>query len=136
MLGKPIGHAKGQVTSTRVLPPVENEVNLEISFQGAGEILGVPFNDMGTSRLIFRQDGMIEAQDGHIVMFGPNGETARLHSAGLGKLTGPVPQGRYTSTGMFETNSECWKDLRSIIGIFEFIVDEQGCYNVKIWEWK
>lgn len=136
MLGNPIGHASGRVVGTRVLPPVENEVNLEISFQGSGEILGVPMNDMGTSKLIFRQDGMIEAQDGHVVMFGPKGEIARLRSAGLGRLTGPVPQGRYTSTGMFETTAECWKRLRSIIGIFEFVVDEQGGYKVKVWEWK
>ncbi len=136
MLGNPIGHASGQITSTRVLPPVENEVIMEISFQGAGEVLGVPMNDAGTSKLIFRQDGMIEAQDGHVVMFGPKGEIARLHSAGLGKLSGPVPQGRYSSTGMFETQATCWKHLNSIIGIFEFIVDDRGGYTVKIWEWK
>jgi hypothetical protein len=136
MLGDAIGHAKGRVVSTRVLPPVENEVVLEISFQGIGEMLKVPFNDMGTSKLIFRSDGMIEAQDGHVVMFGPKGEIARLHSAGLGKLTGPVPEGRYTSTGMFETTAACWKHLNQIIGIFEFIVDHEGNYNVKIWEWK
>lgn len=136
MLGDTIGHARGRVVSTRVLPPVENEVVLEISFQGEGEMLNVSFNDMGTSKLIFRSDGMIEAQDGHVVMFGSKGEIARLHSAGLGKLTGPVPQGRYTSTGMFETNAACWKHLNEIIGIFEFIVDDEGNYQVKIWEWK
>lgn len=136
MLGHPIGHATGRVTGTRVLQPVENEVNVEISFQGSGEILGIPMNDMGTSNLIFRQDGMIEAQDGHVVMFGPKGEIARLHSAGLGRLTGPVPQGRYTSTGMFETTAACWKHLNSIIGIFEFVVDDKGSYSVKVWEWK
>lgn len=136
MLGDTIGHARGQVVGTRVLPPIENEVNLEITFQGSGELLKVPFSDMGTSRLIFRQDGMIEADDGHIVMFGPKGEIARLKSAGLGKLSGPVPQGRYTSTGMFETTATCWKHLNEIIGIFEFIVDEHGGYTVKIWEWK
>ncbi|MFT3882592.1 MAG: hypothetical protein QM703_23435 [Gemmatales bacterium] len=136
MLGDSIGHAAGQVVGTRVLPPVENEVNLEITFRGSGELLKVPFSDMGTSRLVFRQDGMIEADDGHIVMFGPKGEIARLKSAGLGKLSGPVPQGRYTSTGMFETTAACWKHLNEIIGIFEFVVDANGGYTVKIWEWK
>ncbi len=39
MLGDPIGYAQGSVVSSRVLEPIENEVNLEISFQGRGEIL-------------------------------------------------------------------------------------------------
>lgn len=136
MLGDPIGYAQGSVVSSRVLEPIENEVNLEISFQGRGEILGFPFADMGTCRLVFRSDGMIHAKDGNIVMFGLQGETARVQSSGLGRLCGPVPQGRYTSTGTFETSANCWKPLNELIGIFEFIVNEQGEYKVTIWAWK
>ncbi|MFO0937365.1 MAG: hypothetical protein U0798_12720 [Gemmataceae bacterium] len=135
MLANQIGHGKGKLTGTRVLAPVENEVTLEMSFQGEGEMLGVKMTDMGTSLLTFRSDGMIESKSGNIVIFGENGAIARLHSTGLGKLFGPVPQGRYVSTGMFETTSPCWKNLREIVGIFEFVVNEHGEYTVKVWAW-
>ena len=136
MLGDKIGHAVGRIVSTRVLEPVENEVNLEITFQVGGEMLGVKMTDMGTSRLIFRSDGVILAVDGNIAMFGPNGEMDRLKSARLGKLTGPVPEGRYTSTGMFETTAACWKELNELIGIFEFNVFADGEYRVNVWGWR
>jgi hypothetical protein len=34
------------------------------------------------------------------------------------------------------TIAACGKHLNEIIGIFKFIVDEQGEYSVKVWEWK
>ena len=77
MLANQIGHGKGKLTGTRVLAPVENEVTLEMSFQGEGEMLGVKMTDMGTSLLTFRSDGMIESKSGNIVIVGGIDVSAR-----------------------------------------------------------
>ncbi len=78
---------------------------------------------------------MIHAKDGNIVMFGLQGETARVQSSGLGRLCGPVPQGVIPAQVPLKLR-HCWKPLNELIGIFEFIVNEQGEYKVTIWAWK
>ncbi|RLS51477.1 MAG: hypothetical protein DWH91_19165 [Planctomycetota bacterium] len=131
-----VGHAQGRVTGTRVLPPLERQAVLEISFQGSGELLGIPITSLGSSQFVFRDDGVIASDEGHIIITGPTGDIVRLKASGLGRLTGPAPQGRYVTTGKYETTATSWQYLNEVMGLFEFIVDSTGGFSVKIWEWK
>lgn len=134
MKGAQIGDASGRIISTRILPPEENEIVMEITFDGEGTLLNVPMKDIGTCKLTFRADGVIEASDGHVAFFGRKGETARLKAFGVGKAHGTMPAARYVSCGVFETMAACWKSLNSVAAISEFHVHEDGSYRVATWE--
>jgi len=137
MLGDLVAQSQGQVTSTRVLPlSPQGEVRLEVSFAGTGELLGHEIRDLGTFIQTLRADGILQVEDGSVLMTGPRGEVASMMGFGLGKSTGCNGSTHFASCGYIRTSAQHWKRLNEVAIVSEYEVDQQGHFTVKCWEWK
>ena len=57
-LGDQVGEASGKITGTRVLTPVGEQVQMEVSFQGSGNMLGEEITDTATYVQVVRPGGV------------------------------------------------------------------------------
>jgi len=133
MLGEEIGQETGKVIVRRVLP-TDGNPKVEVSFQSAGKLLGIDFQNMGTYTASFRADGSLYGE-GQGIVTGKNGETATWKGQGVGRLLGGGAVS-YRGALYYETQSEKWKRLNTIALVFEYDVDTDGNTRTKSWEWR
>jgi len=132
MLGEQIGETKGRRLVRRVIstdPPTA-----EVSFEDAGQLLGVPTTGMGTYTSTIRPDGSLFG-DGQGLNMTQDGETVTWTGTGVGKF-GPGGSVSYRGMLFFQTASQKLARLNNACGAFEYEVDASGNTVAKMWEWK
>ncbi len=132
MLGNQIGEVKGKRLVRRVIsidPPTA-----EVSFEDAGQMLGIPTTGMGTYTSVVRPDGSIYGQGQGLTMT-DNGEGLTWTGTGLGKF-GPGGSVSYRGMLFFQTTSAKLAALNNTCAAFEYEVDPSGQTVSKMWEWK
>lgn len=134
MLGEQIGEIKGKVTSQRVLdiegPSVETSLYANGSINGVQvkvmlTYVGRPTNTKG----IFRGKGIavVTAEGSELATY--TGEGIGRHDK-LGKMN-------WVGSHFFSTSSTGnLAFLNNVIGVFESVIDSEGNFTEKSWEWK
>lgn len=133
MLGEKISHAKGKVTTRRVLS-TDGPTKIEVSFEASGELLGVAIHEFGTYWQVLRPDGTMYGEGQGVVM-GAGGEMATWKGQGVGffKDHGAVC---YRGAVYYQTQSDRWTRLHRVAGVFEFEVDADGNSSDTVTEWR
>ena len=132
MLGEQIGETKGRRLVRRVIstdPPTA-----EVSFEDAGQLLGIPTTGMGTYTSTIRPDGSIFGH-GQGLNMTQDGETVTWTGTGVGRF-GPGGSVSYRGMLFFQTASQKLARLNNACGAFEYEVDASGNTVAKMWEWK
>ena len=133
MLGELIGEGKGKRTARRVVA-IEPIFKVEVSFEDASTLSGVPGMNIGTYTSVPKPDGSLHGI-GEGVFATIEGETVTWRGIGVGQFQegGAV---RYVGCLSFTTASTKLAHLNKIAGVFEFNVDGAGNTHSKNWEWK
>jgi hypothetical protein len=131
MLGEIIGELKGKITGNRVLS-VEYCPKIESSFQDIGKILDVEVTNIGTFWYFFKEEGGLYGE-GQGVLFTNDGEIGTWTAQGIGKMKGKGAE--WKASVFFNTSSKKLARLNNIMGIAEFVIDDEGNAQEKIWEW-
>lgn len=134
MLGQVVGESSGVFVSTRVLPSEDQQIRVEVSFQGKGHLLDEEITDIGTYWQTVRPGGVLYGE-GHVLMMTPQGEVADWTGFGVGRPTGPAPAASYAVGGSFQTASSKLFRLTTIVTAIEYDVDQDSHYRWKLWEW-
>jgi hypothetical protein len=136
-LGDQVGESSGKITGTRVLTPVggEQQVQMEVSFQGSGNMLGEEITDTATYLQLVRPGGVFYGE-GDALWITSDGESAHFAGFGVGTPTGSFPAGHFAVCGSVQTASEKLARLNSVAIVAEYDVDEDGSYRWTLWEWK
>ena len=132
MLGEQIVETKGRRLVRRVIsidPPTA-----EVSFEDAGQILGIPTTGMGTYTSTLRPDGSIFGH-GQGLNMTQDGESVTWTGTGVGKF-GPGGSVSYRGMLFFQTASQKLSRVNNACGAFEYEVDASGSTTSKVWEWK
>jgi hypothetical protein len=135
MLGELLGESAGTITGTRVLPSEGQQVKVEVSGQGSGQLLGEAMTDMFTYWQTVRPGGVFYGE-GHVLLMTPSGEIAAWSGFGVGQPTGPSPAAHYAVCGSFQPTSGKLARLASVATATEYDVEQDGSYRWKMWEWK
>ena len=64
------------------------------------------------------------------------GAVIHLIGSGVSQSVGAVSAIHYRGAVCFNTTSERYSKLNSIVGVYEYDVDADGNTTAKIWEWK
>lgn len=131
MLGSMICEERGKRTARRVIA-TEPQIKVEVSFEDAGEILGVQGMNIGTYVSTIQADGSLHGV-GEGVFATLDGEFAAWKGIGAGKL-GEGGAVAYSGALTFSTSSQRLAKLNGISGVFQFEVDAQGNTHSRIWE--
>jgi hypothetical protein len=132
MLGEQIGETKGKRLVRRVIsidPPTA-----EVSFEDAGQILGIPATGMGTYTSVIRPDGSILGQ-GQGLSLTQDGEAITWTGTGVGKF-GAGGAVSYRGMLFLQTASQKLARINNACAAFEYEVDASGNTTSKMWEWK
>jgi hypothetical protein len=135
MIGEQIGHETGQITGTRVLPSDGGAVQVEVSFQASGTLLGIPVTDMGTYASVTRPDGTLFGE-GQGVAITDDGEMVAWKGQGVGRFTGHGMAVSWRGAIYFATTSERLARLNGIAAVFEYDTDEAGKSEDTTFEWR
>jgi hypothetical protein len=130
-----LGEESGQTTGIRVLPSEGPTPTVEVSFQAGGKLLGAEVTDMGTYSSVVRPDGSLHGV-GQGVLMTKDGGMASWTGEGVGRFTGRGTAVSWRGSLYYQTASPNLARLNSVVGIFEFDVDENGKIQSKLWEWK
>ena len=134
MLGDILYEMTGMKVGWRVLPPDELGPRMEISYQGAGMMLGVETTETGTYTAVARPNGTFFA-DGQGISIAANGGIISWTGRGIG-----IPDGNglvsYRGVIFFDSTSPTFSRLGAVTGISEYEVSEDGPLSGKVWEWK
>jgi hypothetical protein len=134
MMGDRLGESSGRITGVRVLPSEEDQVWLEMSFQGSGTLLGQEMTEFGTYRQTVRPGGVLYGE-GHVVMMSPAGDVVDWLGGGIGRPTGPGYKASFGVTGTATTRSEKLGRIAEVADVIEYEVEEDGSYRWSMWEW-
>jgi quercetin dioxygenase-like cupin family protein len=135
-LGEQIGDERGNITSMRVIPGAEGQgLKVEVSFQSAGEILGIPATGIGTYSAVTRPDGLLYGE-GQGMITTKDGETAIWKGNGVGRPTGRGSAVSWRGAVYYQTSADHLKRLNGVAGIFEHEADENGNTIGRTYEWK
>jgi hypothetical protein len=134
MLGERIGEVSGKTVLERVLPSDGGVPKMEVTFQAAGSLLGVPSQDRGTYWAALRPDGTLYGEGQGITM-SAQGDAATWKGSGVGRMKqdGSIS---YRGAIYLQTTSPKWAQLNSIAVLFEYEVDAQGNSRSTLYEWK
>jgi hypothetical protein len=132
MLGDQIGESSGKRLVRRVLSV--DPVNVEVSFEDTGTMLGVPCNGTGTYTSTVRPDGSIYGE-GQGVVFTQDGDGISWTGTGLGSF-GAGGSVSYRGMLYYRTDSQKMSRMNNMAVAFEFDVDGAGNTSSKMWEWK
>ena len=132
MLGEQIEETKGKRLYRRVLST--NPLTVEVSFEGAGKLLGVDMNEMVTYTSHVRPDGSLYGE-GEGAFMSASGDLVTWKGAGVGTF-GAAGSVSYRGAVYFATSSPKFSRLNTVAGVFEFSSDAQGNTLAKTWEWK
>jgi hypothetical protein len=135
MLGEMIGEGKGKITGVRVLPPEGAEPRMEVSFQGAGKLLGQETSEVASYISTLLPSGVFNGV-GQGLISTHNGEMATWTATGVGRPTGKGMSASWRGSVCYQTTSKSLAGLNKVATIFEFEVDEHGNTIGKLWEWK
>lgn len=142
-LGDKVGETSGKVTGTRVITPSGTQpVQLEVSIQGSGKVLGEDVTEIGTYVQTLRPGGVLYGEGDVLYIItddnneNDNNETAHWRGFGVGRPTGPFPAGHFAVCGSSETESKALRRLNRVAIVTEFDVDEKGNYHATAWEWR
>lgn len=135
MLGEMIGEEQGKITAVRVLPSNGQAPQMEVSFQGSGNLVGVETTNMGTYIATLTPTGMFNGTGQGMVMT-RDGDTLTWTGTGVGKPTGKGSAASWRGALYFQTSSQRLAGLNKMATLFEHEVDENGNTSTKMWEWK
>jgi hypothetical protein len=134
MLGEQIAELKGKVTSQRVLdiegPSIETSVSVSGSLKGIQiketlTFIGKPTNTRG----------IIHGKGIGVVMAGES-ELATYTGEGIGRVD-PSGSINWRGSVFYSTSStEKLASINNLIGVFEVVIDTEGNFTEKMWEWK
>ena len=132
MLGELIAQGSGKRIVRRIVST--EPVEVEVTFEASGKMLGVDYMEIGTYTSTIRADGTIYGEGKGVVMT-VDGESISWKGGGVGvfKERGAVS---YRGAIYFHAASARFSRLNSVAGVFEFDADENGNTQSKIWEWK
>jgi hypothetical protein len=133
MLGELISEGKGKRTARRVVA-VDPVFKVEVSFEDAGALSGVPGMNIGTYTSSPKPDGSLGGY-GEGVFASLDGDAVTWKGIGVGQFQegGAV---RYVGALSYTTASAKLAHLNKVAGVFEFLVDASGNTHSKVWEWK
>jgi len=131
MIGDLIGEFKGKTTGVRVL----SEGKVETSDQGSGKILGIEATIMDTGVGTPMPNGVLMGEANGIINT-VDGEAVMIKISGIGWSTGKGWKVSYRGASFHMTQSQKLARLNKVVGVFEYESDENGNWQVKIWEWK
>lgn len=135
MLGEMIGEEQGRITAVRVLPFNGQAAQMEVSFQGSGNLVGVETTGMGTYIATLTPTGMFNGT-GQGMVTTRDGDTLTWTGTGVGKPTGKGSAASWRGAIYFQTSSQRLAGLNKMATVFEHEVDENGNTSTKMWEWK
>lgn len=137
MLGDKIGEIKGKVTGQRVLPGQDYRyIQMEMTVQQAGQILGLQGEDHGTYVVYERVPGQMYGE-GRGGFYTETGEGAIWNGHGIGRMTGPgmAMQIRFSLAFQADPNGKLAR-LNGVLVVGEHNVDSDGNATSTMWEWK
>lgn len=134
MLGEQIAELKGKVTSQRVLD-VEGP-SVETSITASGSLKGVQIKEtltfIGSPT---KSSGVLHGKGIGVIMAGES-ELATVTGEGIGRIDS-LKSVNYRGSLFFNTSSTGkLASLNNIIGVFEVVIDTEGNFTEKMWEWK
>ncbi|MGA1981977.1 MAG: hypothetical protein ABSG84_05860 [Acidobacteriaceae bacterium] len=132
MLGEQLGETKGKRLVRRVTsidPPT-----VEVTFEDAGHMLGIPTSGTGTYTSVIRADGSIFGEGLGLIMT-QEGDGITWTGTGVGKF---LPTGAISYRGMLflRTTSVKLAGLNNACAAFEYEVAADATTTSKTWEWK
>jgi hypothetical protein len=134
MLGEQVAELKGKVTSQRVLdvegPSIETSVSVSGSLKGAQIKETLTFIGRPTNT-----SGIIHGKGIGVIVAGES-ELATYTGEGIGRID---PSGSINWRGsVFYSTSSTGKlaSLNNLIAVFEAVIDAEGNFTEKTWEWK
>ncbi len=135
MLAEVLYEESGKANITRVLSSDATGIDVEVTLQTKGKILGVEQKSAWTYNSKTRPDGSIHGT-GTGFMTTKNGDMIALDGTGASK--GANQDGSVAWRGMitFQTASEEFAQLNGMAGVFEYDVDGEGNTTTKVWEWR
>jgi hypothetical protein len=132
MLGELIEETRGKRSGRRILST--NPLEVEVSFEGDGKLLGIDVHEIVTYHSEVRPDGSLYGE-GSGVFLTAAGDTISWKGAGVGKLAADG-SASYRGAVFHWSTSEKFARLNSVASVFEFSADPDGNTHSKSWEWK
>jgi len=131
LIGEAIGEFAGKTIGIKVL----SGGKIETTGQGMGKILGMEattvFTGVGTPMpngvFMVEGDGLITNMDGDQVM---------VKITGIGWASGKGWKGSYRGAAYQMTQAPKLASLNKVVGVYELETNENGDFNMKVWEWK
>lgn len=136
MLGEKLYDIQGKITGQRVLPgATPGDVQVEVSFQGTGAILGIDTIESGTYVASMKPSGVL-AGEGQGLSLTKDGDAVCWHGTGIGKPTGKGMAASWRGSIQYSTQSQKLSRLNTTAAVFEWDVDENGNTKGKSFEWR
>jgi hypothetical protein len=138
MLGELIGEGSGRIESIRVLPDrslsSSGPPELEVSFQGTGELLGLAVTVVGTYSQIILPGGSLYGE-GRTLFVTEDGETLSWKGFGVGRSIGRGSAASFGVAGAFLATSPRLARLSNVATVAEYVIDEERNLQWQGWEW-
>jgi hypothetical protein len=134
MLGDKLGEEQGRITTRRVLPGQDYRyVQMEISFETQGTILGVAGQNIGTYTVWERIPGQMYGE-GRGIFMTADGEGAIWNGHGVGHMTADGIA--FASSVAVQTNSTKLAALNNCLMLVEHHASNDGSAHSVLYEWK
>lgn len=134
MLGEQFGEVKGKITGQRVLDLAGPSI--ETSITASGSLKGVQIKE--TLTFIGRptnSNGILHGKGIGVIMAGES-ELATVTGEGIGRIDS-LKSVNYRGSLFFSTSSAGkLASLNNLVGVFEAVIDAEGNFTEKTWEWK
>jgi hypothetical protein len=134
MLGEQIGEIKGKITGQRVLD-IEGP-SIETSVSASGNLNGVQIRETLTFVGKPTNTGGIVHGKGIGVITTVESEMATYTGEGIGRIDSMGTIGWRGSVFYSTSSTGKLASLNNLIAVFESVIDSEGNYNEKLWEWK
>lgn len=136
MLGEKVAEERGKVTGTRMLPGGDYRyLKVEMTFQGAGKMLGSDHTNIGTYTAFERVPGQLYGE-GHGIVMTADGQSAIWNGHGIGRMTGRGMAMSFRFSVAYQAGQGKLARLNQVLVIGEHEVDENGNTHTTYWEWK
>ena len=135
MLGEQFGDVKGKVTGQRILD-VEGPT-IETSLTASGSLKGAQIKETLTfiGRPTNTSSGIIHGIGKGVIRAGES-ELATVKGEGIGRIDS-LGSINWRGSLFFSTSSTGkLASLNNLIGVFEAVIDAEGNFSEKTWEWK
>ena len=135
MLGEQFGDVKGKVTGQRILD-VEGPT-IETSLTASGSLKGAQIKETPTfiGRPTNTSSGIIHGIGKGVIRAGES-ELATVTGEGIGRIDS-LGSINWRGSLFFSTSSTGkLASLNNLIGVFEAVIDAEGNFSEKTWEWK